>query len=129
MSHIDLLRMPSVAISDDERAFFKRLGAHVAKLRKARDITQVQLAEHLGVSQQTVNAYETGYRRLPVSALPPLAKFLGVSLDELVGMPTPKRKRGPAPKLQQQIEQIQQLPRTKQRFVMQMLDTVLQQSG
>lgn len=53
MSHIDLLRMPSVAISNNERAFFKRLGARVAELRKARNITQVQVAEHLGVSQQT----------------------------------------------------------------------------
>lgn len=32
-------------------------------------ITQVQLAETLGVSQQTINAYETGSRHIPVSAL------------------------------------------------------------
>ena len=129
MGHVDLFRVPAVAISKNERAFFKRLGGRVAELRKARDITQVQVAEHLGVSQQTANAYETGYRRIPVSALPPLAKFLGVSLDELVGEIAQAKKRGPTPKLQQQIEQIQQLPRTKQRFVMQMLDTVLQKSG
>ena len=73
MSHVDLFRVPAVAISKNERAFFKRLGARVAELRKARDITQVQVAEHLGVSQQTANAYDTGYRRMPVSALPPLA--------------------------------------------------------
>jgi uncharacterized DUF497 family protein/DNA-binding XRE family transcriptional regulator len=60
MGHVDLLRMPAVAISKEERAFFKRLGARVAELRKERDITQVQLAEHLGISQQTVNAYERG---------------------------------------------------------------------
>jgi transcriptional regulator with XRE-family HTH domain len=129
MGHIDLFRMPAVAISKDERAFFKRLGARVAELRKARDITQVQLAEHLSISQQTVNAYETGYRRIPVSALPPLARFLGLSLDELVGETAQAKKPGPTPKLQQQLEQISQLPRAKQRFVMQMLDTVLQQTG
>jgi transcriptional regulator with XRE-family HTH domain len=129
MSHVDLFRVPAVAISKDERAFFKRLGARVAELRKARDITQVQVAEHLGVSQQTANAYETGYRRIPVSALPPLAQFLGVSLDELVGETTQAKKRGPTPRLQQQLEQISQLPRAKQRFVIEMLDTVLQQTG
>jgi transcriptional regulator with XRE-family HTH domain len=118
--------MPAVAISKDERAFFKRFGARVAELRKEREITQMQLAEHLGISQQTVNAYETGYRRIPVSALPPLAKFLGVTL---VGETTQTRKRGPAPKLQRQLEQISQLPRAKQRFVIEMLDTVLQQAG
>jgi transcriptional regulator with XRE-family HTH domain len=130
MGHVDLFGMPTVAISKEERAFFKRLGARVAELRKERDITQVQLAEHLGISQQTVNAYETGYRRIPVSALPPLARFLSVTLDELVGETTQVRKRGPAsPKLQRQLEQISQLPRAKQRFVIEMLDTVLQQTG
>lgn len=129
MGHIDLFRMPAVAISKDERAFFRRLGSRLAELRKTRDITQVQVAEHLGVSQQTVNAYETGYRRIPVSALPPLAKFLGVSLDELIGETAQANKRGPTPKLQRQIEQVRQLPRAKQRFVIEMLDTVLQQNG
>ncbi len=129
MSHIELFGIPAVAISKDERAFFKRLGRCVAELRKTRDITQVQIAEHLGVSQQTVNAYETGYRRIPVSALSPLARYLGVSLDELVGETAQANKRGPTPKLQRQIEQVRQLPRAKQRFVIEMLDTVLQQSG
>ena len=40
-----------------------------------------------------------------------------------------KKKRGPKSKLQQQIEQVTQLPRTKQRFVSDMLDTVLQQAS
>ncbi|HWW72270.1 MAG TPA: hypothetical protein VN089_20210 [Duganella sp.] len=35
----------------------------------------------------------------------------------------------PAPKWQQQLEAIAQLPKTQQRFVTQMLDTVLAQSG
>tara|TARA_Y100001956_G_C4004353_1_gene134914 strand:+ start:304 stop:450 length:147 start_codon:yes stop_codon:yes gene_type:complete len=38
-------------------------------------------------------------------------------------------KRGPASKLQQQIEQVRQLPRAKQQFVMEMLDTVSQQAA
>ena len=36
-------------------------------------------------------------------------------------------KRGPAPKLLQQMERIQRLPKAQQRFVMQMIDTVLAQ--
>ena len=40
-------------------------------------MTQVQMAEFLGVSQQTVDAYELGHRRMAVSALPPLARLLG----------------------------------------------------
>lgn len=119
-----------MAISASERAFFTRLGARIAELRKAHNITQVQLAEALGVSQQTVNSYEVGRRRVPVSALPQLARTLGVTVEELLGADAAAAKRrGPAPRLQQQIERIQQLPRTQQRFVMQMLDTVLQQAA
>ena len=78
---------------------------------------------------ENVNAYETGYRRFPVSVLPPLARYLGLTLDELVGETAQARKRGPTPKLQRQMELIQQLPKAKQRFVSDMLDTVIQQAG
>jgi transcriptional regulator with XRE-family HTH domain len=119
-----------MTISVSERAFFARLGARVAELRKAQNITQVEMAHSLGVSQQTINSYEVGRRRIPVSALPALARLLGVSLEELLGEDAgAAKKRGPAPKLQQQIERIQQLPRTQQRFVMQMLDTVIAQAS
>lgn len=119
-----------MAISASERAFFERLGARIAELRRAQNITQVEMAETLDVSQQTINSYEVGRRRIPVSALPTLARSLGVSLEELLGDDAGvAKKRGPAPKLQQQIERIQQLPRTQQRFVMQMLDTVLAQAS
>jgi transcriptional regulator with XRE-family HTH domain len=119
-----------MAISANERAFFQRLGTRVGDLRRSQNITQVEMAATLGVSQQTINSYEVGRRRIPVSALPMLARSLGVSLEELFGDDAAAaKKRGPAPKLQQQIERIQQLPRTQQRFVMQMLDTVIAQAS
>jgi hypothetical protein len=60
-----------------------------------------------------------------------LANALGISIEELIAeeTQTTKGKRGPSSKLQQQLEQISQLPKTKQRFVMDMLDTVLQQAS
>ena len=52
------------------------------------------------------------------------------TLEELLGEDLGgAKKRGPTPKLQQQIERIMELPRAQQRFVMQMLDTVLAQQG
>ncbi len=120
----------SMPIGKDEKAFFAQLGTRIAEVRKAQGITQAQLAEVLSVSQQTINAYEVGRRRMPVSSLPVIARHLGVSIEELLGdTSAAARKRGPAPKLQQQIERIQQLPRTRQRFVMEMIDTVLGQTG
>jgi hypothetical protein len=59
-----------------------------------------------------------------------IAETLTVSLEELIGKKDVQpAKRGPAPKLQQQIERIQRLPRAKQRFVIEMLDTVLAQAS
>ncbi|MCP4278292.1 MAG: helix-turn-helix domain-containing protein [Gammaproteobacteria bacterium] len=119
-----------MAISPDERAFFVELGARIAELRKAQGITQIQMAEGLGVSQQTVNSYEVARRRVPVSALPTLARLFNVTTDELLGEVRGKQasgKRGPMPKLQRQIELVARLPRAKQKFVSEMLDTVIQQ--
>jgi len=116
-------------VTPQDKRFYQALGQRVAELRKAQGLTQQQLAERLGISQQTLAHYEVGRLRVAVAMLPNLAKELNSSVEALVGMPTPKNKRGPAPKLQRQIEQIQKLPRTKQRFVMEMLDTVLQQAS
>jgi transcriptional regulator with XRE-family HTH domain len=125
------LVIPAVAISQEERTFFVALGARIAHLRKELGITQVQFAELLGTSQQAVTAYEVGRRRVPVSSLPLMARTLHVSLEELIGEEPTRtaRKRGPAPKLKQQMERITLLPKAQQRFVMQMIDTVLQQSS
>jgi transcriptional regulator with XRE-family HTH domain len=116
-------------MTQDEKLFFKQLGARIAALRKDQSLTQVQLAEALGLTQQMVASYEVGRRRVPVSLLAQIAETLAVSLDELIGKKDIQpAKRGPAPKLQQQIERIQRLPKSRQRFVMEMLDTVLQQT-
>lgn len=116
-------------MTQDEKEFFRAMGLRIAQLRKDSGITQIQLAEMMGVSQQTVAAWEVGRRGVPVSSVPALARALGSTVQALIGEKTGPARRGPAPKLQQQIERITQLPKPKQRFVMEMLDTVLAQAG
>lgn len=118
-------------MTQDEKLFFRQLGARIAQLRKDRGLTQVQLAEVLELTQQMIASYEVGRRRVPVSLLPAIADALAISIEELIGRPPARAsaKRGPAPKLQQQIERIGQLPKAQQRFVMQMLETVLAQAS
>ena len=115
-----------------DEQFFKELGARIAQARKEHGLTQHDLAEQLGVAQQTLAHYEVGRARMPASVLPTVARLLTLSLDELMGQPVARRaarsaKRGPVSRLQQQIEAVAQLPKTKQQFVSQMLDTVLAQ--
>ncbi|MBV1911952.1 MAG: hypothetical protein KUG78_21865 [Kangiellaceae bacterium] len=50
-------------------------------------------------------------------------------MDDLLGIENKTAKRGPLPKLQQQMQQLSGLPKTKQKFVSEMLDTVLQQAS
>ena len=130
MAYVITQTVNTMAITAVEREFFVSLGSRIALLRKEAHLTQVQLAQTLDVAQPTLNAYELGQRRVPVSALPALAKALGVSLETLMGeADTSARKRGPAPKLQQHIDRINQLPKPQQRFVMQVLESVLAQAS
>ncbi len=116
-------------MTPEDAAFFEDLGSRIASLRKECDLTQAQLGELIGVSQQQVVSFEKGRRKVPASALPKLSTALGVAIEKLIGVESMPGKRGPSPKLQRQLEQLQKLPRSKQRFVTEMLDTVLQQAG
>ena len=79
--------------------------------------------------QRAVITYESAQRRVLISLLPLLARTLGVMVEDLIGMHAARSagKRCSAPKLQQQLERITRLPKVQQRFVMQMIDTVLRQ--
>ncbi|MCU7929127.1 MAG: helix-turn-helix transcriptional regulator [Candidatus Thiodiazotropha sp. (ex Dulcina madagascariensis)] len=114
-------------MTQDDKVFFKKLGKRVAVLRKELGITQSQLAETLEISQQLIAAYEAGTRKIPASTLPKLAKLFAVSLEELVGIEKKPAKRGPASILQRQIEQIGLMPRTKQKFITEMLEALIKQ--
>ena len=120
----------SATVNSQDETFFKLLGARIAQARKAQNLTQQQIADRLGIAQQTYAGYEVGHTRIPASMLPPLAQDLGVALDELMGLNEHLRaKPGPASKLQKQFERINQLPRTKQRFFSEVLDGLLAQAG
>lgn len=116
-----------MAVTD--KTFYVQLGRRIAEARKASGLTQVQLAETLGIAQQTLAHYENGNLRVAVALLQPLARAVGVAVEELIGEEPRPGKRGPAPKIQQQLERITQLPKAQQRVVMQMLDGVLQKAG
>lgn len=117
-------------MTTEEQRFFKELGVRIAAARKAQGLSQQALADLLGTAQQTLAHYEVGRARPPASLLVQLAHTLGVGVEELLGEPArPTGRRGPPPKLQQQMERIAQLPRAKQQIVIQMLDGVLAQAS
>ena len=59
------------------------IGRKIQALRKSSGITQMQLADGLGVSFQAVSKWECG-RSLPdIGLLPVIAEYFSVSLDDL----------------------------------------------
>lgn len=60
------------------------LGRRIARLRLAKTATQERLAKELNVSPQAVSKWENDINYPDISLLPDLARFLGVSVDELL---------------------------------------------
>lgn len=70
-----------------------RLGEKIARLRRARNMTQAELAEKLHFTYQAVSNWERGVSEPNAETLVALAAFFGVSSDELLGI-APAAKKG-----------------------------------
>lgn len=115
-------------IKVESRAYFRALGAHISVLRKEQGMTQAELARALGVSQQTVFAYELGDRRVSVLIVAKLANIFGVTVEELLGMGKVQVliKHRLSPAGMRHAKRFQQLRRTEQRFVKKIIDVLLE---
>ena len=60
------------------------IGKRIAFLRKEKGLTQEELANQMGVSPQAVSKWENDQTCPDISALPRLARLLGVTVDELL---------------------------------------------
>ncbi len=63
----------------------RKIGARIAELRKAKDMTQMELADLMLVSFQAVSNWERGNTMPDIAKLGDLARILGVSIEELLG--------------------------------------------
>ena len=60
------------------------LGHMIAVLRKEKGMTQLELAEKMGVTDKAVSKWERDLSFPDVSSIPKLAEIFGVSVDELM---------------------------------------------
>ena len=61
------------------------IGENIRKRRREADMTQEQLGEALGVSFQAISRWENGAAYPDIEFLPTLAKYFGITVDELMG--------------------------------------------
>lgn len=64
---------------------FKKLSKNLAKMRKIYGLTQTQVAEKLGITYQSYQAYERGVALPTLQNFVKLADLFDVSLDFLIG--------------------------------------------
>jgi len=103
--------------------FSKRL----AKLRKARGLTQQQLADRIHVSRRVIAYYEAESDNPPSNIVILLSKALNVSADELLGLnPASNHAQGQASlKITRRMKKIEELPAVEQKFILKAIDSHL----
>ena len=62
------------------------IGQNLKNFRKARNLTQEEVAKHLGISFQSISKWERNDGYPDITMLPVLAHYYGVTIDELIGM-------------------------------------------
>jgi transcriptional regulator with XRE-family HTH domain len=90
-------------------------------------MTQVELAERLGVSQPIVSDYERGELRLHGELIVRLTEILRVSAEELLGLDSPRPMTAPLKhrRVLRRLQEIDRLPRRDQQALLRTIDAFL----
>ena len=113
-----------MAVKREPSEFFKSLGFNIAQARKQAGLTQERLAELLEISQSVLTHYETAIRRIPLPLLIQIADILGLTLEDLIPIMT-KRRRGPTPRLEQELAKVKLLPENQQQIVIDHIQSII----
>lgn len=68
---------------DDQREYYKQIGARIRKFRERAKLSQVELGEAIKVSSTAISLYENGDRYVSIKQLHELADLLKVTFEEL----------------------------------------------
>ena len=102
-------------------------GQRLARLRKERGFTQVEIAERVGIIQALVSDYERDKLRLNADMVVRFASALEITTDELLkpnGKGTPLRRK-PSLRMLRRLEKIESLPAHQQTTLLKTIDTFL----
>lgn len=72
----------------------KTLGTMISSLRKDKGMTQLELAEKMGVTDKAVSKWERDLSCPDISSVPKLAEILGISVDDLMQGKTETKEQG-----------------------------------
>lgn len=101
-------------------------GQRLARIRRERGFTQIELAEKTGIVQTLVSDYERGKLRLNADIILRFATALEVSTDALLQPARPVESKKSSRKMLRRLEQIEALPRAQQTALLRTIDTFLE---
>jgi transcriptional regulator with XRE-family HTH domain len=111
-----------VQLEKGGESFGERLG----RLRKDAGYSLRELANEVGISHRMLVYYEKHAEHPPTHLMPQLAKVLGVSTDQLLGVEKVKGNgRARDTKLWRRFSQVEKLPPPKRKQIVQILDAFL----
>lgn len=74
-----------MGLNDTDKEFYKEVGERLKQARKAKGLTQNQVAEILGVVRSTVTQHERGFCNITHTVAKKYATLYDVTLDYLTG--------------------------------------------
>jgi transcriptional regulator with XRE-family HTH domain len=107
---------------EEPETIAQRLG----RLRREKGITQVEMAELLGISQPIVSDYERGELRLHGELIIRLTEILDCSADELLGLQERKATTGSGNRrMLRRLQQFELLSKRDQEALLRIFDAFL----
>lgn len=98
---------------------------HLRKLREASGLSLREVARRIGVEPSNVSYWETSGNLPRSNVLLPMAKALGVSVEEILGEPERPGAVKPGGRLGDIVEQISRMPRRQRERVVGIVETVI----
>lgn len=101
------------------------LGARIAALRERAGLSQTQLADKIGIGQQTLAYWERRAVVLKPAQIEAIAVALGCSAQEILGLAAPKQRGGPVGKAKALFDRVSALPRDRQQRILTTVEDML----
>jgi transcriptional regulator with XRE-family HTH domain len=105
-------------------------GQRLARIRKEKGYTQVELADKVGMVQVVISDYELDKLRPYHDTVLRFAEAFGMSTDELLGAKQVKSKGTDLSlKIMRRMRKIEALPQARQKVLLQSIDMFLKGAG
>jgi transcriptional regulator with XRE-family HTH domain len=102
-----------------------KAASRLRHLREKAGISLRELARQINEQPSNINFWETSGNLPRSDVLVSIAKVLGVTVEELLGEPRPRRAPAPGGRIGRLLESVATLPRRQQEKVIDIFETVL----